>query len=442
MQMTFAVRLQRQQRERGREPVRDARLDRHLRPDVTHDRVQVRALRIADGAQRVARPPDRGLMLASLVEQVLDEAAVTDLALVARQHAAAAQELSHAGPDLSCRDKASRVTRVAYSPVKRAFQAADRIVAPVRVLHLPVNLAGTGWAHVNALRRKGIDARLLVFWPQKWRPEEYDINLDLPRQGLLRQQVVQWRALVKYLPQADVFHFYFGKTLVPKSLNVPILRAARKRSVMHFLGDDIRNKPLEELEYRKRFDAWIVGSYAATRWVPDPTAVIPPGLDLRDYEAVPAVARERPLVVHAPSDLEKKGTQYVIDACSQLPVDLDVVHGVPHDEAVERFKRADIVVDQLHYLWHGVFAIEAMAYGKPVVTHLDPEAVRQTEEAFGVKVPIVPATKDDLVEKLRPLVDSFELRKRLGDEGRVYVERVHDLDKVADRFIALYNSIL
>jgi glycosyltransferase involved in cell wall biosynthesis len=118
------------------------------------------------------------------------------------------------------------------------------------------------------------------------------------------------------------------------------------------------------------------------------------------------------------------------------------VHGVPHDEAVERFKRADIVVDQLHYLWHGVFAIESMAYGKPVVTHLDPAAVRQTEEGFGLKVPIVPATKDDLVEKLRPLVESFELRKRLGEEGRAYVERVHDLDKVADRFIELYRSIL
>jgi glycosyltransferase involved in cell wall biosynthesis len=310
-----------------------------------------------------------------------------------------------------------------------------------RVLHLPVNLAGTGWAHVNALRRKGVDARLLVFWPQRWRPDEYDINLDLPRSGFLRQQLVQWRALAKYLPEADIFHFYFGKTLVPKSLNVPILRAARKKSVMHFLGDDIRGKRLEELEYRKKFDAWIVGSYAATRWVPD-AIVVPIGIDLREYQAVAPVERERPLVVHAPSDPEKKGTQHVIEACEQLPVDLDVVHGVPHDEAVERFKRADIVVDQMHYLWHGVFAIESMAYGKPVVTRLDAEAVAQTEEAFGLKVPIVPATKDDLVEKLRPLVESFELRKRLGEEGRAYVEHVHDLDTVADRLITIYSSIL
>jgi glycosyltransferase involved in cell wall biosynthesis len=294
---------------------------------------------------------------------------------------------------------------------------------------------------VQALRRKGVDARLLVFQPQRWRPDEYDINLNRPRRGFLRQQAVQWRALARYLPQTDIFHFYFGLTLVPKRLQAPILRAARKQAVMHFLGDDIRGKPLEDLEYRKRFDAWIVGSYAATRWVPD-AVVVPPGLDLGTYRPVPPVERERPLVVHAPSDPEKKGTRHVVAACEQLRVDLDVVHGVPHAEAVERFKRADIVVDQMYYLWHGVFAIECMAYGKPVVTHLDLQAVEQTERAFGVEVPIVSATKDDLVEKLRPLVESFELRKRLGEQGRSYVERVHDIDKVADRFIAIYRSIV
>ncbi len=308
------------------------------------------------------------------------------------------------------------------------------------VLHLPVNLAGTGWAHVSALRRKGIDARLLVFRPQRWRPDEYDINLNLPRDAFWRAQLIQWRALARYLPQTDIFHFYFGNTLVPRSLNMPILRAARKKSVMHFLGDDIRGKSLQELEYRKKFDRWLVGSYAATRWVPD-AEVVPPGLDLREYEPVPPVERARPLVVHAPSDPEKKGTRHVVAACERLPVDLDVVHGVPHDEAVERFKRADIVVDQMHYLWHGVFAIECMAYGKPVVTHLDAGAVEKTEAAFGRKVPVVSAGPEDLEAKLRPLVESFELRKRLGEEGRAYVEQVHDIDKVADRFIEIYRSL-
>jgi glycosyltransferase involved in cell wall biosynthesis len=304
-----------------------------------------------------------------------------------------------------------------------------------------VNLAGTGWSNVRALRRKGVDATLLVFRPQRWRPDEYDVTLEIPRgAGLLRSQLKQWRALARWLPRTDVFHFYFGHTLVPKVAMVPIMRATRKKSVMHFLGDDIRGKSPDELAYGKRFDRQIVGSYAATRWVPEAT-VVPPGLDLTEYRPVAPVERERPVVVHAPSHLEKKGTKYVVEACEQLPVELDVVHGVPNAEARARYQRADIVVDQMHYLWHGVFTIEAMAYGKPVVTHLDETAVRQTEEAFGVDVPIVRATPDTLVDALRRLVESFEERRRLGDAGRAYVERVHDIDKVADRLIEIYKSL-
>jgi glycosyltransferase involved in cell wall biosynthesis len=312
---------------------------------------------------------------------------------------------------------------------------------PLRVLHLPVNLAGTGWSNVRALRRKGVDATLLVFRPQRWRPHEYDVSLDLQRDGsLVGSQLKQWRALARWLPRTDVFHFYFGHTLVPKTLMVPIMRATGRKSVMHFLGDDIRGKRPEELAYGKRFDAQIVGSYAARRWVPE-ALVVPPGLDLDEYRPVPPVERERPLVVHAPSDPEKKGTRFVVEACEQLPVELDVVYGVPNPEARERYRQADIVVDQMHYLWHGVFTIEAMAFGKPVVTHLDEEAVRLTEEAFGIDVPIVRATPETLVDTLRPLVDSFEQRKQLGEAGRSYVERVHDIDKVADRLLEIYQSL-
>ena len=68
------------------------------------------------------------------------------------------------------------------------------------------------------------------------------------------------------------------------------------------------------------------------------------------------------------------------------------------------------------------------------------DAVALTEEAFGIKLPVVAATKDDLVEKLRPLVESFELRKRLGEEGRAYVEKVHGLGPLTDRLLAIYAA--
>ena len=131
----------------------------------------------------------------------------------------------------------------------------------------------------------------------------------------------------------------------------------------------------------------------------------------------------------------------MIEACAQLPVDLDIVEGVPHDEARERYARADIVVDQLNAGWHGVFALEAMALGKPVVSHLKPDVVERSAEAFGAKVPIVPATADTLVDALRPLVEDAALRRSLGAEGRAYVEQVHDIDRVADRLLDIYRSL-
>jgi glycosyltransferase involved in cell wall biosynthesis len=299
-------------------------------------------------------------------------------------------------------------------------------------------MAGIPWENVRALRRKGIDARLVVFNRGTLHPEA-DWSLD--RHGRLpRRLATQFAALARLLPRTDIFHFYYGLPLVPSSLQFPILRAAGRKSVFHYLGSDIRGKTPAELAYGKRANAEIVGSYPARRWVPE-AHVIPPGLDLRPFIPVPPGDSPRPLVVHAPSNREKKGTRSVIEACERLSVDLDIVEGVPHEEARARYARADIVVDQLLVGWHGVFALEAMALGKPVVAHLDPEMVDASAEGFGARLPIVPATSDTLADALRPLIESPSLRRQLGIEGRAYVERVHDIDKVADRLLALYAAL-
>jgi glycosyltransferase involved in cell wall biosynthesis len=308
----------------------------------------------------------------------------------------------------------------------------------VRVTHCPVNIAGIPWENVQALRRKGIDARLVVFERGTLHPEA-DLSLD--RHGPLPQKLVQqFAAFARLAPQTDIFHFYFGLTLIPKSLQFPLLRALGKKSVFHYLGSDIRGKTPAELAFGKRAGAEIIGSYAATRWVPD-AHVIPPGLDLRPFTPVPPSDNPRPLVVHAPSNREKKGTRFVIEACAQLNVELDIVEGVPHDVARERYARADIVVDQLNAGWHGVFALESMALGKPVVAHIDAATAERSERGFGVRLPIVPATKETLADALRPLVEQPALRREIGAQSRAYVEQVHDIDRVADRLLDVYRSL-
>jgi hypothetical protein len=311
---------------------------------------------------------------------------------------------------------------------------------PLRVTLCPVNTAGVPWTNAEALRRRGVDARLVVFERYKLHPEA-DWSLEAPSNSLLlSRQARQWAALARLLPRTDVFHFHFGLTLVPQSLQFPILRAARRKSVMHYLGSDIRGKTPEQLASGRKADAQVVGSYDAIRWVPE-AEVIPPGVDLASIRPEPPSHRARPLIVHAPSSRRRKGTEHVLAAVEGLDADLDLVEGLRHDEAFERYRAADVVVDQLNAGWYGLFAIEAMALGKPVVTFLHEEAVRRTEEAFGTHVPIVSATADTLREALRPLVADPARRHELGAASRAYVEQVHDVERVADRLLDLYRRL-
>ena len=312
---------------------------------------------------------------------------------------------------------------------------ADR---SLRVTLCPVNTAGVPWTTAEALRRRGVDARLVVFERYKLHPEA-DWSLDR-RGGFARRQLIQWSALARLIPKTDVFHFVFGLTLVPQSLQFPILGALGKKSVMQYLGSDIRGKTPEQLASGRKAGAQIIGSYDAIRWVPE-AEVIPPGIDLARVTTVPPSGRERPLIVHAPSNRGRKGTEHVIAACAGLDADLELVEGLHHDEALERYRAADIVVDQLNAGWYGLFAIEAMALGKPVVTYLHAEAVRLTEEAFGVEVPLVAATKETLRERLRPLVASADARARIGTASRAYVEQVHDVERATDRLLAVYARL-
>jgi hypothetical protein len=159
---------------------------------------------------------------------------------------------------------------------------------PLRVVHCPVNTAGVPWQNVEALRRHGVDAKLVVFERYRLHPEA-DWSLDREG-GLVRRQLAQWKAFLQLLPKTDVFHFYFGLTFIPKSFQFPILRLFRKKSVLHFMGSDIRGRSPEELSYTNSADAQIVGSYDAIRWVPD-AHVVPPGIDLRVFPRT-APARE------------------------------------------------------------------------------------------------------------------------------------------------------
>src|SRR5205085_5111075 len=118
-------------------------------------------------------------------------------------------------------------------------------------------------------------------------------------------------------------------------------------------------------------------------------------------------------IAHAPSKRAVKGTAGVLAAVDSLrargaPVELDLIEGVPNREARLRYAAADVVIDQLKVGWYGMLAIESMALAKPVVVHLDEQAATETEEAFGLELPLIRASEGNLEDVLAGLVEARE----------------------------------
>jgi glycosyltransferase involved in cell wall biosynthesis len=261
----------------------------------------------------------------------------------------------------------------------------------------------------------------------------------------------QLRALAWALRRFDVFHFHAGLTLAPRRLTLPLLRAARKGVVFQSWGSDLRGRSASEVGYLDAAGAVIVGSYLTRRLAPrgpwPEYDVVPPAIVLHDWEPSTTEPGEVLRVAHAPSKRAVKGTEAVLAAVESLrsrgvPVELDLIEGVPNREARLRYAAADVVVDQLRIGWYGMFAIESMALAKPVVVHLDEQAAAETEEAFGLELPLVRADESTLEDVLAGLVEGRAELPGLGRRSREYVERVHSHTVVARRVLEIYERVM
>jgi hypothetical protein len=104
----------------------------------------------------------------------------------------------------------------------------------------------------------------------------------------------------------------------------------------------------------------------------------------------------------------------------------------------------DVVADQLIIGWYAMFAIEAMAMGKPVLCYLRDDLkalytnVGLIEEA---EIPLIQCTPATVKETLRKLMDDREMLESAGRRGPAYVRRHHSTESVGRVFAAINRSI-
>jgi glycosyltransferase involved in cell wall biosynthesis len=137
-----------------------------------------------------------------------------------------------------------------------------------------------------------------------------------------------------------------------------------------------------------------------------------------------------------------KGTEHLVAAVERLraegqQIELRLVEGVRHEQALAAIAGADIVVDQLLTGWYGGVAVEAMALGRPVVAHLHTADLERVPQEQRAQLPVVDAEPETTTDVLRQLLRSD--RSQLAATSRAYVERWHDPLRIAERTREAYE---
>jgi len=330
----------------------------------------------------------------------------------------------------------------------------------LRIFHCPINIAGQMGYMVKGLLAQGHTAVGFNTYQTYLNYKDGIVNAD-------------WVSVVTQFEEIkndyDIFHYHFGSTLFEDLRDVKDLQSKGKKFVMHQWGNDVRIKekarimspylldpcnPMSDnkmLERLKRNSEWIktviIQDFELYAYVKDyyPNIYILPLL----FEVsgtvpfYPQPDKKKPLIIHAPTQPAFKGTERIEETLTQLrndgySFDYKRIEKVSNEEALAIYKQADIVIDQLLVGSYGLFAVEAMSLGKPVVSYIR-EDLRHT---FPANLPIVSANPDNLYQVLGPLLVDASKRHEAGVKSREYTAERHDIQKVIPQLIDIYRAVL
>jgi len=149
-----------------------------------------------------------------------------------------------------------------------------------------------------------------------------------------------------------------------------------------------------------------------------------------------------PLIVHATNHRRVKGTDVLLAAVKRLKgagiaCELEIVEQVSREAAFEIYRRADVIADQFVMGAYGMFALEALALGKPTLTYLDHNHLENPI----FNLPVVNTTHENMVEVLAVLVQTPELRLRLASEARRQVVKYQSPEALAEVWKQIYEHV-
>lgn len=234
---------------------------------------------------------------------------------------------------------------------------------------------------------------------------------------------------------------YWGSDIIQSDIAIGYTEFTLEdlREIYPGLKNEKRRKTIERIN--KIVNKSIVGDFSLLPYAPN-SIVVRQAVELKKFPFIQSKTDSSKIViVHAPTNRKIKGTEFVISAVGELinekkEIELILVENKTHSEAIEIYKKADIVVDDVLHGPYGIFAIECMALGKPVLCHVHKNLISYYND-----LPIINTNPDTILDNLKMLIDNPKKREELGKKGRKYVEENHDSIKIAKQLLELYQSL-
>jgi glycosyltransferase involved in cell wall biosynthesis len=248
--------------------------------------------------------------------------------------------------------------------------------------------------------------------------------------------------------------------VMPVGADTQVLTRSKNLYFKHTVGLDYPKFWKNELRNRKNIDRWTryadwmiaYGECVDYMYHWDSLTFNYLSIDTRRWAPVERKGYEecaKLRILHAPNHPMIKGTDALIAAIELLKnegleLELILLRGVPNAEIRKAMEDADLIADQFVIGCYGLFAIEAMAMGKPVLCYLRKDLVELFVKANVVAEEEIPFINTDLREiaaKIRWAYCNREELREIGKKGREFVQKHHSTDRVGRLFAEILNEL-
>ena len=354
----------------------------------------------------------------------------------------------------------------------------------MKVLHGPVNVGNQPWVLSRYERQLGLTSELVVNY-HTWLNYSVDRCLSSYAQrnisSFFRRLAFGVSAPFRY----DVFHYYFGRTFLcwddygsPTPLWFADMKLAKrlgKKVFATFQGCDARIAQASHSNNHVTFCAeghCTAFSYCLAqndackknavrqfiryadrifylnpelgRDIPGASFLPYANMEMQNSLFIPPALNGPIRIVHAPSDPAIKGTGMILATIEKLkknhPVEVLLVQGLPHKEALKIYQAADLVIDQVLAGWYGGLAVEVMAMGKPVIAYIRDEDLAVIPEAMRRELPVLSATPATLPAVLTRAMEQRGQWREWAERSYQYARKWHNPNTIAKAMRRAYMA--